>query len=77
MARTSNLEYWEQVIADQTNSGLTQSKWCEQSDVNIHNFRYWKSRLKHDENSNHTSSTPTWTLVTASSTTTTVKPPGV
>ncbi len=74
MARKSNVIYWEQVIADQRNSGLTQSTWCEQNDVNIHNFRYWKNRLKHDENSNHPSSKPTWTLVTASSATTTIKP---
>ncbi|SHJ99070.1 hypothetical protein SAMN02745975_03396, partial [Geosporobacter subterraneus DSM 17957] len=74
MARTPNQDYWEQVIADQRDSGLTQVKWCEQNDVNIHNFRYWKNRLKRDENSNIISSATTWTLVTASSPTSTVKP---
>lgn len=74
MARAANVEYWQQVIADQENSGLTQAKWCEQNHVNIHNFRYWKNRLQRNENSNHTSSKPTWTLVTASSATSTVKP---
>ena len=65
MARNSNSEYWKQVIKDQTSSGLVQVKWCEQNDVNIHNFRYWKNKIKRDENSGQKSTTPTWALVTA------------
>lgn len=74
MKRTSNSQYWEQVIADQTNSGLTQVKWCEQNDVNIHNFRYWKSRIKGNKHSNDTPLKPTWMLVTKSSAAPTIKP---
>lgn len=73
MVRTSNLEYWEQVVLDQANSGLTQTKWCEQNAVKIHKFRYWKSKLKQYKCSNQKSSSPTWTLLTTSPTTSPVE----
>ncbi|MBM7562878.1 IS66 family insertion sequence element accessory protein TnpA [Fusibacter tunisiensis] len=45
MRKKANSEYWQQIVSDQTSSGLTQHEWCEQNNVNIHNFRYWKRRL--------------------------------
>ena len=26
-------------------SDLTQIKWCQENNVNIHNFKYWKTRI--------------------------------
>lgn len=65
MARNSNPEYWEQILAEQMNSGLTQTKWCEENDVSIHNFRYWKNRLKQKVHPGDKSLSSTWTLLTA------------
>lgn len=45
MSKKANAEYWQQIVSDQNSSGLTQHVWCEQNNVNIHNFRYWKRRL--------------------------------
>lgn len=45
MSKKANSEYWQQIVSDQISSGLTQHEWCEQNNVNIHNFRYWKRRI--------------------------------
>ena len=41
----SRLE-WARHIETQEGSGLSQKKWCEANQVNPHNFRYWRQRLK-------------------------------
>ena len=46
MARKANREMWEGIIASQKISGIPQIKWCQENNVNIHNFRYWVGRLK-------------------------------
>jgi hypothetical protein len=37
---------WEHRMADFESSGQSASKWCTANDVNIHQFWYWKKRLK-------------------------------
>ena len=43
--KEENLQQWTDRIKEQCESGLTQTKWCEENGVNIHNFRYWKRRI--------------------------------
>jgi hypothetical protein len=51
MARKANRKMWEDIIGRQKDSGVPQIKWCQENDVNIHNFRYWIGRLKNDSKS--------------------------
>ncbi len=66
MDKKANQQYWKQVMEDQGSSGLTQAIWCERNNVNIHNFRYWKRRLKDEEDSDTNNPDPQWALVTNS-----------
>jgi hypothetical protein len=38
-------EHWQTIIEAQGASGLTQSRFCTQQGINVHNFHYWKRRL--------------------------------
>jgi len=66
MDKKANQQYWRQVMEDQGDSGLTQAIWCQKNNVNIHNFRYWKRRLKDEEDSDANNPDPQWALVTNS-----------
>ena len=69
MAKNSNHDYWKQVISEQSISGMTQNQWCDQNNVNIHNFRYWKGRLlkkQVDTKEKSVVSQPKWALITES-----------
>jgi len=66
MDKKANQQYWKQVMADQGGSGLTQAIWCQKNNVNIHNFRDWKRRLKDEEDSDANYPNPQWALVTNS-----------
>jgi hypothetical protein len=37
---------WEQRITNFLSSGQSASKWCAANEVSIHQFWYWKKRLK-------------------------------
>jgi hypothetical protein len=37
---------WEQRIANFLSSGQSASKWCAANEISIHQFWYWKRRLK-------------------------------
>ncbi|MFD2444116.1 IS66 family insertion sequence element accessory protein TnpB [Bacillus sp. CGMCC 1.16607] len=37
---------WEQRMDNFISSGQSASKWCIANDINIHQFWYWKKRLK-------------------------------
>ena len=37
---------WEQRIAQFLSSGQSASKWCATNEISIHQFWYWKKRLK-------------------------------
>lgn len=41
---------WEQRIADFLSSGQSASKWCAANEISIHQFWYWKKRLKTIDN---------------------------
>ena len=66
MSKKANPEYWQQVVLNQSSSELTQHEWCDQNNVNIHNFRYWKRRLELEPKSNHAADqTETkWAIIT-------------
>jgi len=64
MDKKANQQYWQQVMEDQGSSGLTQVVWCQKNNVSIHNFRYWKRRLRDVENLDANNSDPQWALVT-------------
>lgn len=40
-----NKEKWQSIVEAQISSGQTQIKWCDEQNVSIHKFRYWKRRL--------------------------------
>lgn len=46
MDRKQNRQKWTEIISTQESSGMHQKSWCEANNINIHNFRYWKRRLK-------------------------------
>ena len=48
--KEANRQKWIGYIRDQDQSGLSQKKWCAENQINHHNFRYWKQRLKQDNN---------------------------
>lgn len=67
MARKGNPDYWQQQLSNQISSGLSQTQWCEQNNINIHNFRYWKNRLSSKKQKASCESNQTkWALVTSS-----------
>lgn len=43
-----NLQEWAARFADQKASGLTVSQWCEQNNLSIHKYHYWKHLLKEE-----------------------------
>lgn len=45
MNRETNRAKWQGIINEWAASDKTQAHWCAENNVNIHNFRYWKSRL--------------------------------
>jgi hypothetical protein len=47
--KEKNREKWAGYIDTQESSGLPQKKWCEANQVNHHNFRYWRQRLKKED----------------------------
>ena len=43
-------QYWQAVIQQWRDSGLTQTQFCTEQDIKLHNFQYWlkKQRLEHE-----------------------------
>ena len=39
------VEYWELVLSEFKESGLTRSEYCSQNDIKISTFDYWKRRI--------------------------------
>ena len=44
-SRQANKEKWTTIVEAQQSSGQTQKAWCQENQVNIHKFNYWKKRL--------------------------------
>tara|TARA_Y100001933_G_scaffold30125_1_gene25141 strand:+ start:383 stop:694 length:312 start_codon:yes stop_codon:yes gene_type:complete len=57
MSRDENSMKWQNIITEQAASKQTQIQWCSENGVNIHNFRYWKSRIGKAINENSNSNT--------------------
>ena len=63
----SDPDYCQQQLTNQNLSGLTQAQWCEQNNINIHNFRYWRNRLSLTQQKSFCEPIQTkWALVTSS-----------
>ena len=43
-----HLNEWASRFSDQKNSGLTVRQWCEQNQISIHTYNYWKHTLKEE-----------------------------
>lgn len=43
------LEYWRGVNSEWESSKRSQQEFCREHNLNIHNFRYWRGRLKSSE----------------------------
>lgn len=39
---------WATRFSDQKASGLTVKEWCDQNDLSIHTYNYWKRALKEE-----------------------------
>lgn len=44
-SKQANQEKWTAIVETQQSSGQTQKAWCQENEVNIHSFNYWKKRL--------------------------------
>ena len=44
--RQAKLAKWAALIKDQSESNLQVKEWCEQNNVTIHAYHYWKHKLK-------------------------------
>ena len=42
----ARLNDWAAKFKEQKASGLTVRQWCEQNDLSIHKYNYWKHKLK-------------------------------
>lgn len=42
----AHLTEWAARFSDQKASGLTIRQWCEQNNISIHKYNYWKHQLK-------------------------------
>jgi len=42
----AKLAQWAVRCKDQTDSGLTVKTWCEQNDISVYTYNYWKHQLK-------------------------------
>jgi hypothetical protein len=50
MKKSELRDEWEQRMENFMSSGQSTSKWCAANDINIHQFWYWKKRLKTTQN---------------------------
>lgn len=42
------LNEWSSRFSDQKASGLTVKQWCDQNNLSIHTYNYWKHLLKEE-----------------------------
>lgn len=42
------LQEWTSRFSEQKSSGLTVKQWCDQNDISIHAYNYWKHQLKEE-----------------------------
>jgi hypothetical protein len=61
MEQTELQKEWELRIADYKASGLTQSKWCEENNLTLHQFKYWFYKIERKKTSSQKSN---WVSVT-------------
>ena len=46
MSKRRNKAEWQRLIDEQESCGLTQKAFCEQADIPVATFCYWKRKLK-------------------------------
>lgn len=64
MTRKEKQEIWIEIVSKQKVSGQNISQWCRENDVNMHNFRYWTSRISTLNQQIQTIQAPRWTALT-------------
>ena len=42
----ANLAKWTALFHEQASSGLTVKNWCDQNNISIHKYNYWKRMVK-------------------------------
>ena len=45
MTKEERVEYWELVMSEYEESGLTKKDYCDANGINISTFHYWQNRL--------------------------------
>lgn len=40
------LDHWTTLFQEQASSGLTVKVWCQENNISIHTYNYWKHQLK-------------------------------
>ncbi|MBF8984897.1 hypothetical protein IZY60_15250 [Lutibacter sp. B2] len=63
MNSKENRKYWETIIHNQMESGLSQNRWCEENNTKVSTFRYWKHKMFSNKPLEKAEKT-TWTKVT-------------
>lgn len=46
MTKEERVQYWEMVIEEFNESGLTKTDYCRNNDIPVSTFNYWENRLK-------------------------------
>ena len=44
MTRSEQRQYWEDQLETFKKSGMTAKQWCQENEINIHRFNYWKRK---------------------------------
>lgn len=48
MSLSHKQKYWQTLIEQQSQSGLTHAKFCQQNDIKLATFYYWAKKLRTD-----------------------------
>lgn len=46
MTKEERAQYWEMVVEEFNESGLTKTDYCRNNDIPVSTFNYWENRLK-------------------------------
>jgi hypothetical protein len=44
VTRTEQRQLWEERLESFNNSGMTTKQWCQDQEISIHQFNYWKRK---------------------------------
>ena len=52
MTREENRQHWLTLLQQQANSGQSQTEFCQQHQIKIATFQYWRKRLRAQDTDN-------------------------